>query len=65
MTRDERSWLDDLRNYGPTRPITIYDRRVAVACFRQDWCAETGDGTGRFWLTSNGKDALDAEELHA
>ena len=59
MTRDERSRLDDLRNYGSTRSSTIYDRRVAVACSRQGFCDETGDGTGRYWLTDEGKTELD------
>ena len=59
MTRDERSWLDELRNNGPTRPSTIYDRRLAVGCLRQGFCDETGDGTGRYWLTDDGKSELD------
>ena len=60
MTQDERAWLLWLR-HSPSRPTTIYDRRLAADCARRDLCAETGDGTGRYYITTEGRDALDAE----
>ena len=65
LTTDERRWLNRLRSEGLLKPAGFLGGFIACWCGTQGWCAETDDGTKRYWLTSEGKDALDAEGPHA